>query len=291
MTNAAKDIAERISEALKQGTVPWTCPFIGGAGVARNLKTKRPYRGLNVLLLALSPHAGQWFVTFKQAKAMGGTVRKGEHGTKLYFWTKWCFKHKCDARKCSKQQHELRDRALIQKGFTVFNAETQCDGLSVPAGNAVRRASGGHELGLRLLDLLDRGGYELPVSEASDGAYYIPAQHRVNIPPTEAFPEGARSYYQTCLHELAHSTGKALERQIENPFGSQEYAREELTAEMTACMGMIELGTEPDIENSAAYCENWMQRLEDDPNLITVAAGRAAKALACLFDGENEEQS
>lgn len=289
-TKAQEDITARITEALAQGTVPWTQPWVGGSGVARNLKTKKAYRGLNVLLLALSPHAGRWFVTFKQAKAMGGTVRGGEHGTKLYFWMKWCFKHKCDARRCH-GAHKREDQALIQKGFTVFNAATQCDGLNVPAENTVRRdVCGGYALGFKLLDLLDRGGYELPVSEDGEQAWYHWGEHRVNLPPCELFHD-ARGYYQTALHELGHSTGKELDRKVENPFGSTEYAREELTAEMTACLGMIELGTEPDIDNSAAYCADWMRKLEDDPGLVSIAAGRAAKALTLLFDGDQEDAS
>lgn len=298
MPTNAQEITDRIDAALAAGTVPWLKPWIGGESVARNLSSKRPYTGINVLLLALSPNAGPWWVTYKQAQALGGNVRKGEKGTRIFFWADYCVTRKTDGRKCperNNREHRRDHHRLIQRGYTVFNAETQCDGLEdriPPTQHIERHANGACAIGLKLVDALD--GYELAsVTEGGDSAHYVPATDSLNLPPTSSFIDGRR-YYWAALHELVHSTGaeSRLARDFSGGFGSKEYAREELVAEIGACIAARELGFEPDIEQSAAYIAGWRQAIANDPSVVQIAAGRASKAVQTLFGhgAEEEEQ-
>lgn len=287
------EIAQRIDAALAAGTVPWTQPWIGAARM-RNLKSKKPYRGINTLLLALSPHAGPWWVTYRQAAEMGGQVRKGETGTRIFFWAPWCPATKGgDVRKCQVPEHQENPRQhhpLITRGYTVFNAETQVDGLAdkIPPAPLVQRRDGDAlSIGLKLVDALDR--YDLTVHEGGDAAYYDRIHDDVTLPPTSLFTDGER-YYWAGLHELVHSTGAEhrLNRTKGKTFGDKDYAREELVAEIGAALGAFELGFEPAIDQTAAYIASWRQALDADPELVTIAAQRAQKAIDLLFSQEEE---
>ena len=79
-------VTERILEKLEQGTVPWRKPWSAG-GAPRNLVSGKEYRGVNIFLLGSQGFTSPFWVTFKQAKQLGGSVRKGERGTPCIFWT------------------------------------------------------------------------------------------------------------------------------------------------------------------------------------------------------------
>lgn len=291
MSKASVDIAARIDAALAEGTVPWAKPWIGGQDVARNLVSKRPYSGINVLLLALSDNPGRWWVTYKQAEKLGGHVNKGEHATWIYFWAEYCPTTKKSVRgKCSIPGHTRKDHALIQRGYKVFNAETQCSGLEkhIPATRSiVPDNDGALDIGLRLVDALH--DYDLPVIEGGAQAFYRPQLDDITLPPTRLFIHGRR-YYWTALHELVHSTGhkSRLDRFKSTDESLKDYAREELIAEIGSAIGARRLGFEPDIEQSAAYIDHWRQAIKDDPDLVMVAAQRASKAIDLLFSTEEE---
>lgn len=303
MSKNSEEIAARIDAALAAGTVPWTQPWISQSFRPHNLKSKKPYRGINLLLLAISPHAGRWFVTYRQAEELGGQVRKGEKGTRIFFWAPWCPQTKGGrVDKCAIPEHQDNPRQhhpLITRGYTVFNAETQVDGLAdkIPAAPVIERHDGNAlAIGLKLVDALD--GYELTggVFEqhplGPEQAFYYPDGDLVSMPPTETFIDGER-YYWGALHELVHSTGHwdrlARHKQGEvRQFGDKDYAREELVAEIGAALGAFELGFEPAIDQTAAYINHWRKALAEDPELITIAAQRASKAIDLLFSLEDE---
>src|ERR1700752_4870394 len=88
-------ITERIVEKLQQGTIPWQKPWNSAAGLPRNLSSQKPYRGINVWVLGSAGYTSPYWLTFKQAKEIGGYVRKGEQGSPVVFW-KWL--EKDDAR-------------------------------------------------------------------------------------------------------------------------------------------------------------------------------------------------
>ncbi len=123
--NVYEIVTNRIIESLQGGIIPWQQPWRAGALHPTNLLTKKPYRGVNVLLLWPGTFTSPYWLTFRQALALGGSVRKGQKGTPIVFW------------KVGKQEKEPDSpdaetrRNFILRYYTVFNVD-QCDGLNVP---------------------------------------------------------------------------------------------------------------------------------------------------------------
>lgn len=86
MATVYEIITDRVLELLKAGVIPWRKPWRGEGGAPRNLVSQKPYRGINAFLLAVSAYTSPLWVTFKQAKNAGGSVRKGEKATPVIFW-------------------------------------------------------------------------------------------------------------------------------------------------------------------------------------------------------------
>ncbi len=126
MKDVYADVSARIVSELERGAAPWVTPLVSDAGqnVPQNAVTNRPYSGCNVILLWLARDRG-WatprFLTFKQALEAGGNVRKGEHGTKVYFVKQLMVKN-------GDGEDETRVVPMMRE-YTVFNVD-QCDGLA-----------------------------------------------------------------------------------------------------------------------------------------------------------------
>jgi antirestriction protein ArdC len=262
------NVTERIISALEEGTVPWRKPW-SAAGVPVNVRTGRPYRGVNVLLLGLTEHSEPRWGTYKAMRECGGQVRKGEKATAIVLW-------KPITRREESASGELSEHGyLLARCYSVFNAE-QCDGLpelelsdqsEYVVNDRAEEVINGYKSGPALL----HGG---------DRACYSPAKDLVRMPEPESF-SSSPEYYQTLFHELIHSTGheSRLDRLEPALFGSDPYAKEELIAELGASMlaGLIGLETSAG-DNSAAYIANWLEALRNDRKLIISAAAAAQKA-------------
>lgn len=285
-----QEVTDRIVELLDQGTVPWRQPIkrtAHGDGFPKSISTKRRYRGINVFLLAATAWAkgydSSYWYTFRQAQQQGGQVRKGERSTLVVFW----------------KQYVTNDRETgeeinvpVLRHYNVFNAD-QVEGVVPPDGLPPQDASPPFEP----LGEAERivAGYVRPprIEHRGNRACYIPPEDRVEIAPPERF-ESRESYYVTLFHELAHSTGHAsrLHRDIGvklSPFGSPDYSKEELVAELSAAFLAATAGVSPPtIEQSAAYIDGWRKKLVGDKKLIVQAAGQAQRAadhiLGVTFD-------
>lgn len=279
-------VTDRILELLDEGTVPWRQPFQGasGGGYPMNLVSGKPYRGVNVFLLACTAmtqgYASPYWLTFKQAKAKGGSVRKGEKSSLVVFWKKLDAKPDPDKKPGERSADDLKSRFMLRH-YRVFNAE-QCDDLETPAPD------------VKPMDTFE------PIEEAerivaafpnpptiehgpSHRAAYGPASDRVTMPPPENFT-GRESYYATLFHELTHATGhsKRLDRGLDPrppPFGSPDYSKEELVAEMGSAFLAAVAGISPaTIEQSAAYIDGWRKKLRDDKKLVVSSAAAGQRA-------------
>lgn len=114
-------------------------------------------------------------------------------------------------------------------------------------------------------------------------AYYSPMQDEIVLPQKEQFlSEGA--YYATALHELGHWTGSEsrLNRDLAHPFGSQEYAKEELRAEIASFLFNGKLGLGYDPEMHLSYVDSWVKILEDKPGEIFRATADATKIVSFI---------
>jgi antirestriction protein ArdC len=270
MKNKVYDyITDRITALLTQGTVPWHKPWKARTGLPRNFVSQRPYRGINVfLLLAMSYESPLW-LTFRQASQLGGSVRKGEKACPVVFWKQLAVE--------DKKSGEMEKKRLLRY-YHVFNV-SQCDGLKIgtePVSASIN--------GIIKPEEIVAGMPQPPViKHGMNRAYYSPREDCVGMPPRERF-ERTEDYYSTVFHELVHSTGheKRLKRATlaeNNGFGSDPYCKEELIAEMGAAFlcGQAEIA-ERTIDNSAAYINNWLERLRNDKMLIVQAAAQAQKA-------------
>jgi antirestriction protein ArdC len=272
-------ITNQVLAELQKGDVPWRKPW--HSLPPANLITKKPYRGINVFLLGFAGYGSQFWLTFNQAKQLGGNIRKGQHGTKIIFW-------KCKTRETESADGEIEERkSAFLRYYTVFNLE-QTEGLSalltLPRAFPIESA-----------EQIVKGMPNPPAFEQDFRAAYIPSKDTVTMPSRTAFLSQAE-YYSTLFHELTHSTGhaKRLGREgIEKiqPFGSEDYSEEELIAEMGGAMLCGVAGIEQaTISNSAAYLRGWINRLKADSRLI-IAAARAAQEAADYIRGESEKDS
>jgi antirestriction protein ArdC len=272
-------VTEHILSELENGVVPWRKPW--HTLPPANLVSKKPYRGINVFLLAFAGYGSQYWLTYRQASALGGNVRRGEHGTKIVFW-------KCKTRERETADGEIEERkSAFLRYYTVFNLE-QTEGLrallALPPALPIEPA-----------ETIVEGMPNPPAFELDARAAYIPSTDTITMPSRTAFDTPAE-YYSTLFHELTHSTGhpKRLGREgIEKiqPFGSEDYSKEELVAEMGSAMLCGIAGIDQvTIGNSAAYLQSWIKRLKADSRIV-ISAARAAQEAADYIRGESTKDS
>jgi antirestriction protein ArdC len=277
-TNVYQDITDSIIADLERGCVPWAQPWDSKAATApftipRNASTRRQYSGINILTLWAAvtkrKFTGHSWLTFRQALAAGGCVRKGEHGVTVVYADRFT----PDAeRQRARETGDVAASIPFVKRFTLFNAD-QCEGLPadpaaalpppeaiVPAADAVIAATGA---------VIRVGGGE---------AFYHPGLDYVQVPPVHAYFEPI-NWFRTVFHELGHHTGHAsrLNRDQSGVFGSSAYAREELVAEMAGAFVCATLGVTPTVRH-ADYLDSWLEVLRADNRAIVRAASAASKA-------------
>lgn len=198
-------VTDRIIASLKAGVIPWEKPWktprYAGGPFPRNFYTGKPYRGINVLLLWSSEYNSPFWLTFKQAQALKGTVRKGEHGTQISFY-KQLPEH---AKKDEKGSGEDERVPFVLCHYTVFNVE-QCDGLTLPEISQPAIAPEIDED--ELCESIVTGWESRPAlhlnSPTEYRAYYRPSTDSVHMPARSRFVD-APHYYSTLFHELVHN--------------------------------------------------------------------------------------
>ncbi len=274
--DAYQVITDRICELLEKGEIPWQKPWNAGADMPRNLASKKEYRGVNPFLLASMRFTSPYWLTFKQAKELGGAVKAGEKGTPVVFW-KWIEK-----KDPHRKPGEVVEKIPFLRYYTVFNL-TQCDGIpeeKVPVLDEKTRSFNPIEQAERIVS----GMPQKPIVEHLESrAYYCPLSDTVNLPKKDLFKSN-EEFYSTLFHELVHSTGHERRLNRRNSleprsFGSNDYSKEELCAEMGSAFLCGESGiVERVIDNSAAYIQGWLKRLRCDKKFLIHAAAQAQKA-------------
>ncbi|WP_031553029.1 ArdC family protein [Parvularcula oceani] len=289
-----EEVTARIIAQMEEGTVPWVQPWTaeeaGGPvlGLPQNAATRRAYSGINILLLwGAAQEQGresQLWLTFKQALALGGAVRKGEKGTTIVYADR--FTPESERQKAEESGEAAREVAFLKR-YTVFHVN-QCDGL--PDDAVTSRAS----LSPRQIEpeaerLIQATGADVRVG--GDRAYYVPSQDFIQVPPQAAFRDQI-NYYRTCFHELGHWTGHAtrLARDLATRFGTKDYAREELVAEMASAFLCAEMGIVPTVRH-ADYLANWLAVLREDKRAIFRAASLASKAADFVLSFRTQQET
>ena len=284
-TNFYDEITNKIIADLQQGRVPWVQPW-GSAttkaqlALPKNASTNRTYSGINVLILwgAVIQHgfSGQSWLTFRQASALGGHVRKGERGTTVVYADRFV----PDDAKQRAAENGGEARAIpFLKRFTVFNTD-QCGGLPEEIATVAPPPPPG-TIEPRVEALIKATGIEVRIG--GNRAFYDASEDYVQVPPPAAFFEPI-NWHRTALHELGHASGHAsrLNRDLTGSFGSRKYAFEELVAEINAAFCCAALGIVPTVRH-ADYIGAWLEVLREDNRAIVRAASLASKAADYLL--------
>jgi antirestriction protein ArdC len=272
-------ITQLVTSQLEQGIIPWRKGWSSLGIAPTSLVTGKNYQGINSLVLSIvgENYGSPFWLTYLEATKRGGYVRKGEKATPIVKWSKF----------------EREDKATgetvegyFMRSYAVFNLE-QCDSVEASeAESLTKREPVSVEAGVnKILESFK----DKPIIEhrASERAFYVPSQDKVTLPTLEQF-NSSLDYSATLAHELIHSTGHKSrlnrhgERDLDKPchFGSENYAKEELVAEIGAQFLMNGAGIDAtsELTNSASYVAGWLKALKDDASLIVSACGKAQKA-------------
>jgi antirestriction protein ArdC len=277
-------VTEKIVADLEQGVRPWLKPWNASHAAGRISRPLRfngvPYQGINILMLwASAEEAGfecPYWLTFQQAKELGGFVRKGEQGAPVVYANSFKKTETTD------EGQEVEAEIPYLKQYTVFNA-TQVEGLP---GHYYALA----QPPLELLERIERAetffaNTKADIRTGGDKAFYAIGPDYVRMPLFECFRD-AESHAATLAHELVHWTrhSSRLDRDLgRKKWGDAGYAMEELVAEIGSAYLCADLSLTPETrEDHASYIEHWLKVLKDDKRAIFAAASFASKATEYL---------
>ena len=273
-------VTDKIIAELEKGVRPWMKPWNAQHAAGRITKPLRfngqAYNGINILMLWSAAmekdFAAPIWMTFRQAKELGGNVRKGEKGELVVYANKLTRTEEND------HGEEIEHTIPYMKGYTVFNVE-QIEGLP----------SHYYQLAEPILDPVQRiehaekffAATGADIRHGGNQAYYMVGEDRVQLPPFESFRD-AESYYATMAHEVTHWTRhpKRLDRSFgRKTWGDEGYAQEELVAELGAAFLCADLEITPEVrDDHVAYIESWLKVLKNDKRAIFAAAAHAQRA-------------
>jgi antirestriction protein ArdC len=311
-----QDFTKKIIALMEQGEAPWQRPWkLPTSCMPANAVSDKPYHGNNIMYLMIAGmNAGysdpRW-VTYKQAQEKGWQVKKGERGTKIEYYSKY------DPTKTKKGEEQLDERVRdleasgvppeeiqealenydgYKKGFikhyVVFNAE-QIEGIPPREIEPVIKDFKPHERAENIM-----GNCGVPILYGGIGAAYSPGKDHIRMPNREWFSDES-TFYSTVLHEIAHSTGHSSrlnrEEGMKSAFGTREYAKEELRAEMAGLfinagigLTVTEEGLQEHTKQHAAYVQHWLKNLKDDYKEFFRATHDASKIADYVLAYEKE---
>ena len=290
MTNVFEKIAQRFLDALSENIVPWQKPWSFTFGenldltkLAISYTTKKPYSMVNQWLMP----SGE-YISFNNCKKLGGSVKKGAKSFEVYgFFPKWriiATNEWVDVEPLHLDESEY-EKVPCLRAFKVFNIE-DCEGIKphtfpkaeTPKVEPITKAE----------DVISGYCNKYPTLKfhrvRQDSAYYAPLRDEIFV-PTLAQYQVKEEFYSTAFHEIAHSTGHQtrLNRSgitKHDGFGSENYSKEELIAEMASAMTLNYIGIDcaKAFNNSIAYVQSWAKKIKKDPKIVAIAASQAEKA-------------
>ncbi|HKR03959.1 MAG TPA: ArdC-like ssDNA-binding domain-containing protein [Bacteroidia bacterium] len=271
-------VTNKVIEQLEKGCVPWKRPWTA-AGLPQNLITRKPYRGINVMLLAQCGYSQNLFLTFKQAKELGASIKKGEKAQIVIYW-----------KRIVKEGPEEGATESILRYYKVYNI-SQCNGIpesKLPPPELQNEP---------ILDC-EQIIIEMPkrpaIQQVEDTAYYHPIHDYVNMPPMKNLLH-SEAYCSTLFRQLIHSTGHTSrinrkELMQMKPFNSEMFTLEELIAEMGASFLNSLTGIEQkEFQQDTSYIQGWLSKLKNDKRLIVTAGGLAQKAVDFILDVRHDD--
>lgn len=289
-----QQVTDRIIAELEKGSAPWVKPWrdVRGAGATPyNAGSKRPYSGVNILLLWIEAMARGYshmgWMTFKQVKEAGGYVRKGEKATQIVFVKPISVKELgADGKPAKNEAGEEVEKSInLLRAYWVFNVE-QCADLPEKFRATEAKVSEG-ATDADFDAWVARTGAIVKIG--GNRASYSPSLDMIAMPARGQF-ENPDAYKATMFHELGHWTGheKRLDRKLRNRFGDDEYAAEELIAELCSAYLCAEHGVNGMMQH-ASYLDHWLKVLKADKKAIFTASSAAQKAADFIRAAASQE--
>ncbi|QMS64009.1 zincin-like metallopeptidase domain-containing protein [Campylobacter fetus] len=282
-----QETADKIITALENGTAPWIKPWKAidlQNTLPYNPTTGKEYNGINSINLMLQGYSDPRWLTYKQAQSINAQVKKGEKSTLIQYWQ---FSEKVDK--------------LDEMGKPITNENGEIEKIEIPLeapkvffANVFNAQQIENMPKLETKPQID----EFKIIEAAENiiknsgakivhkgnnAYYQPNSDTITLPPKESFISES-AYYATALHELGHWSGheSRLNRDLNHPFGSDGYAKEELRAEISSFLNSGKLGLDYDPKQHLAYIDSWVKILKDKPTEIFRATADATKIVSFI---------
>ena len=276
--------------------IPWKKSW-SAQGPAANYVTKKPYRGINALLLNSLGLAQPYFLTFRQAQRLGGHIQKGAKSLPVVYW-QWYFSHKETGCKLTEEEAQALpgqevERKAFLRYYRVFPIQdTKGIDFAMPDTQPTEHPE---DLLMQGFEPLHSMPHPVAVKTIRQQPYYHPRHDYINMPAMNAF-SSAESYFQVLYHELTHATGhpKRLNRpgvSDPQPFGSWSYSQEELVAEMGASFlaNLMNISSEATLDDAAAYIQGWLKVLRNDKRLVIEAAQKAQRAVDYILGDSGGE--
>lgn len=242
-----------------------------------NFKTGKPYTGVNVWLLGMTEFSRPEWLTYKQARELGGQVRKGEESTMACFYSPMASSKKDEDGKSSVYS--------LLKHFNLFNVE-QIEGLELPELPESPKPSGS-AMAIFLRKRIAELGIGL--KHQGDSAFYQRTTDTITMPSTEFVSDAA--YSAVLAHEFIHATGapNRLNRKKGERFGDSDYAKEELVAELGSAFLCSDYGISSEYGvQHASYLDGWLRCLGSDKKAFFKASALADKAYKLIINAEPE---
>lgn len=294
--DATQAITDELIRVIEGGVLPWRQPWTGGARLQPLRQTGEAYKGINNILLTMRTvmrgYASPYWMTFRQAMALGANVRKGEKSSLVVYYGTGKTRNAQDPSDAEDKAEESRV-FRFQKTYRVFNAD-QIEGLPnrFHPEPVLSREHPPREPIAHMQDFFE--AIDITTVFTGREAYYMPAVDKVYMPEIVFFDD-PRSFYGVWAHELAHAT-KARHRLNRSfgpaRFGNTSYAREEIVAELTACFLGQKLGfVAHTLEMSASYLDSWLHVLRADKTAIFRHAADAQRACDYLVAASDAGRS
>lgn len=270
-------VTDRIIEQLEKGYIPWQKPWTGVHDGAYNRISNKPYSLLNQMLLSKTGE----YATFKQWTELGGHIRKGEKAEIVTFWKiQQIEEENEDGEKVIKQIPLLRY-------YNVFHI-SQVEGVE-PKSIDLNELQPIEEAERIKTEYMQREHIKI-LEKVTDKAFYSPSLDYIQVPCKEQY-QNIEEFYSTLFHEMTHSTGHKVRLDREDVkdcmyFGSENYSKEELCAELGSAFLINKLGiaSSKSFTNSTAYIQSWLRVLKNDKKFIISASSRAEKAVKYILN-------
>ena len=188
-------ITARFIEQLKRGTVPWQKPWFA----VQNIVSRKPYRGINALLLGSTDYQSPFWISFRQALDLGGHVKKGEKSTPVIYYK--ILEKRDEAGKMMLREDGRPARIPFVRWANVFNLD-QTEGIQAPAITANQGMSPPHERAAAIVE----NARLCPIHHAGFAAFYSPTDDVIRIPAPSTF-HSQEDYFHTLYHEMTHASG------------------------------------------------------------------------------------